>query len=129
VTEPIYATGKRKTSIARVWIEPGEGKFVVNERALKEYFGRETSEMVALQALDITGTRNQFDVTINVHGGGESGQSGAIRHGIAKALLQYNADFKDVLKKAGFLTRDSRVKERKKYGRRGARRRPQYSKR
>jgi small subunit ribosomal protein S9 len=129
VTEPIYATGKRKTSIARVWIEPGEGKFVVNERALKEYFGRETSEMVALQAFDITGTRNQFDVTINVHGGGESGQSGAIRHGIAKALLQYNADFKDVLKKAGFLTRDSRVKERKKYGRRGARRRPQFSKR
>jgi small subunit ribosomal protein S9 len=129
VTEPIYATGKRKTSIARVWIEPGEGKFVINERALKEYFGRETSEMVALQAFDITETRNQFDVTINVHGGGESGQSGAIRHGIAKALLQYNADFKDVLKKAGFLTRDSRVKERKKYGRRGARRRPQYSKR
>ena len=129
MTEPIYATGKRKTSIARVWIEPGEGKFVINERALKEYFGRETSEMVALQAFDITGTRNQFDVTINVHGGGESGQSGAIRHGIAKALLQYNADFKDVLKKAGFLTRDSRVKERKKYGRRGARRRPQYSKR
>jgi small subunit ribosomal protein S9 len=129
VTEPIYATGKRKTSIARVWIEPGEGKFVINERALKEYFGRETSEMVALQAFDITGTRNQFDVTINVHGGGESGQSGAIRHGIAKALLQYNADFKDVLKKAGFLTRDSRVKERKKYGRRGARRRPQFSKR
>ena len=129
MTEPIYATGKRKTSIARVWIEPGEGKFVINERALKEYFGRETSEMVALQAFDITGTRNQFDVTINVHGGGESGQSSAIRHGIAKALLQYNADFKDVLKKAGFLTRDSRVKERKKYGRRGARRRPQYSKR
>ncbi len=129
MTEPIYATGKRKTSIARVWIEPGEGKFVINERALKEYFGRETSEMVALQAFDITGTRNQFDVTINVHGGGESGQSGAIRHGIAKALLQYNADFKDVLKKAGFLTRDSRVKERKKYGRRGARRRPQFSKR
>jgi len=129
VTEPIYATGKRKTSIARVWLEPGEGKFVVNERALKEYFGRETSEMVIFQPLDITGTRNQFDVTVNVHGGGESGQSIAIRHGIAKALLQYNADFKDALKKAGFLTRDSRVKERKKYGRRGARRRPQFSKR
>jgi small subunit ribosomal protein S9 len=129
VTEPIYATGKRKTSIARVWLEPGEGKFVINERALKEYFGRETCEMVALQPFDITGTRNQFDVTINVHGGGISGQSIAIRHGIAKALLQYNADFKDPLKKAGFLTRDSRVKERKKYGRRGARRRPQYSKR
>jgi len=129
VTEPIYATGKRKTSIARVWLEPGEGKFVINERALKEYFGRETCEMVALQPFDITGTRNQFDVAINVHGGGISGQSIAIRHAIAKALLQYNPDFKDALKKAGFITRDSRVKERKKYGRRGARRRPQYSKR
>jgi len=129
VTEPIYATGKRKTSIARVWLEPGEGKFVINERALKEYFGRETCEMVALQPFDITGTQNQFDVAINVHGGGISGQSIAVRHAIAKALLQYNPDFKDALKKAGFLTRDSRVKERKKYGRRGARRRPQYSKR
>ena len=127
--EPIYATGKRKTSIARVWLEPGEGKFVINERAINEYFGREVCEMMALQALDLTGTRNQFDVTVNVIGGGISGQSIAIRHGISKALLQYNADFKDVLKKAGFLTRDSRVKERKKYGRRGARRRPQYSKR
>lgn len=129
MTEPIYATGKRKTSIARVWLEPGEGKFVINERALKEYFGRETCEMVALQPFDITGTQNQFDVAINVHGGGISGQSIAVRHAIAKALLQYNPDFKDALKKAGFLTRDSRVKERKKYGRRGARRRPQYSKR
>ena len=127
--EPIYATGKRKTSIARVWLEPGEGKFVINERAIKEYFGREVCEMMALQSLDLTGTRNQFDVTVNVIGGGISGQSIAIRHGISKALLQYNADFKDVLKKAGFLTRDSRVKERKKYGRRGARRRPQFSKR
>ncbi|NWG03401.1 MAG: 30S ribosomal protein S9 [Syntrophaceae bacterium] len=129
MTEPIYATGKRKTSIARVWLEPGEGKFLINERALKEYFGRETCEMVALQPFDITGTRNQFDVAINVHGGGVSGQSIAVRHAIAKALLQYNPDFKEALKKAGFLTRDSRVKERKKYGRRGARRRPQYSKR
>jgi small subunit ribosomal protein S9 len=129
VAEPIYATGKRKTSIARVWLEPGEGKFIVNERAMKEYFGRETCEMVALQPLDLTGTRNQFDVTVNVHGGGISGQSVAIRHGISKALLQYNQDFKEILKKAGFMTRDSRVKERKKYGRRGARRRPQYSKR
>ncbi len=129
MTEPIYATGKRKTSIARVWLLPGEGKYLVNERALTEYFGRETSEMVALQPFEVTGTRNQFDATIRVHGGGESGQSIAIRHGISKALLQYNTDFKDVLKKAGFLTRDSRVKERKKYGRRGARRRPQFSKR
>jgi len=129
VAESIYATGKRKTSIARVWLEPGEGKFVINERAISEYFGRETCEMVALQPLNLTGTRSQFDVKVNVYGGGISGQSVAIRHGISKALLQYNADFKDVLKKAGFLTRDSRVKERKKYGRRGARRRPQYSKR
>jgi small subunit ribosomal protein S9 len=129
VTEAIYATGKRKTSIARVWLESGDGKFVVNEKALKEYFGRETYEMVILQPFDLTGTRNQFDVMINVRGGGISGQSIAIRHGISKALLQYSQDFKDVLKKAGFLTRDSRVKERKKYGRRGARRRPQYSKR
>ncbi len=129
MTEPIYATGKRKTSIARVRLMPGEGKFVVNERAIKEYFGRETCEMVALQPLDLTGTRNQFDADINVMGGGISGQSIAIRHGISKALLQYNASFKDALKKAGFLTRDSRVKERKKYGRRGARRRPQFSKR
>ena len=129
MAETIYATGKRKTSIARVWIEPGEGKFIINEKALKEYFGRETSEMAIFQPFDITDTRNKFDVNVNVHGGGESGQSSAIRHGIAKALLQYNADFKDVLKKAGFLTRDSRVKERKKYGRRGARRRPQFSKR
>ena len=129
MTEPIYATGKRKTSIARVWLEPGEGKFVVNERAVKEYFGRETCEMVSLQPLVLTGTRSQFDITVNVRGGGICGQSVAIRHGISKALLQYNADFKDVLKKAGLLTRDSRVKERKKYGRRGARRRPQFSKR
>jgi small subunit ribosomal protein S9 len=129
VAEPIYATGKRKTSIARVWLEPGEGKFVVNERALKEFFKRETSEMVILQPFDLTGTRNQFDVTVNVHGGGGTGQAEAIRHGISKALILYNQEFKDALKKAGFLTRDSRVKERKKYGRRGARRRPQYSKR
>jgi small subunit ribosomal protein S9 len=129
VAEPIYATGKRKTAIARVWLAPGEGKFLVNERALKEYFGRETSEMIVLQPFDLTGTRNQFDVTVNVRGGGILGQTEAIRHGISKALLQYNQEFKDALKKAGLLTRDSRVKERKKYGRRGARRRPQFSKR
>lgn len=129
MTEPIYATGKRKTSIARVWLEPGEGKFSVNERGLKEFFGRETCEMVALQAFEVTGTQSRFNVRVNVQGGGISGQSVAIRHGISKALLQYNPELKDALKKAGFLTRDSRVKERKKYGLRGARRRPQYSKR
>jgi len=129
VPEPIYATGKRKTAIARIWLEPGEGKFVVNERALKEYFGRETCEMIIMQPFDLTGTRNQFNVKANVHGGGIAGQSEAIRHGISKALLQYNPEFKEALKKAGLLTRDSRIKERKKYGLRGARRRPQYSKR
>jgi small subunit ribosomal protein S9 len=102
---------------------------VINERTLKDYFGRETSEMVILQPFDVTGTRNQFDVKINVQGGGIAGQTEAIRHGISKALLLFNQDFKEALKKAGFLTRDSRIKERKKYGRRGARRRPQYSKR
>lgn len=129
MAERIYATGKRKTAIARVWLEPGEGKIVINERTMQDYLKRETSEMVILEPLEMTGTRNQFDVAINVKGGGPIGQTEAIRHGISRALLQYNPDFKDVLKKAGFLTRDSRVKERKKYGKRGARRRPQYSKR
>ncbi len=129
MAETIYATGKRKTAIARVWLQPGEGRFLVNERPLKEFFRRETSEMVILQPFDLTGTRDQFDVSVNVRGGGNSGQAEAIRHGISKALVLYNSEFKEVLKKAGFLTRDSRVKERKKYGRRGARRRPQYSKR
>jgi len=129
VAEKIYATGKRKTAIARVWLEPGEGKVIVNERALQDYFGKSTSELVILEPFDLTGTRNQFDVSINVKGGGPTGQTGAIRHGISKALLQVNPEYKEALKKAGFLTRDSRVKERKKYGRRGARRRPQFSKR
>ncbi len=129
MAEQFNATGKRKTSIARVRMEPGEGKFLVNERALKEYFTRETGEMVVLQPFDITGTRNRFDVTVNVQGGGMTGQAEAIRHGISKALLLYNQELKDALKRAGLLTRDSRIKERKKYGKRGARRRPQYSKR
>ena len=106
-----------------------DGKFVVNEKVLRDYFGMETCEMVVLQPFDVTGTRNQFNVIANVRGGGPLGQTVAIRHGVSKALLQYNADLKDALKKAGFLTRDSRVKERKKYGLRGARRRPQFSKR
>jgi small subunit ribosomal protein S9 len=129
VTETIYATVKRKTSIARVWLEPGEGKFLVNERPLKDYFGRATCEMVVLQPLELTGMQNRFDIVANVKGGGNTGQSEALRHGISKALLQYNVEFKDALKKAGFFTRDSRIKERKKYGLRGARRRPQFSKR
>jgi small subunit ribosomal protein S9 len=129
VAERIYATGKRKTSIARVWLEPGEGKFLINERAIREYFGREMLELTALEPLNLTGVRSQVDVRVNVQGGGIAGQTIAVRHGVSKALLQYNPEFKDTLKKAGFLTRDSRVKERKKYGLRGARRRPQYSKR
>ena len=129
MAEKIYATGKRKTAIARVWLEPGEGKVTVNERALQDYFGRGTSELVILKPFDLTGTRNQFDVSVNVKGGGPVGQTEAIRHGVSKALLQVNPEYKEALKKAGFLTRDSRVKERKKYGRRGARRRPQFSKR
>jgi small subunit ribosomal protein S9 len=129
VAEKIYATGKRKTAIARVWLEPGEGKVTVNERALQDYFGRGTSELVILKPFDLTGTLNQFDVSVNVKGGGPVGQTEAIRHGVSKALLQINPEYKEALKKAGFLTRDSRVKERKKYGRRGARRRPQFSKR
>ncbi len=127
--ETFYATGKRKTAVARVWLEPGEGRFVINEKALQEYFGRETSQLIPLQPFELTGLKNQFDVKANISGGGVSSQAEALRHGISRALLQYNPDLKDVLKKAGFLTRDSRVKERKKYGRRGARRRPQYSKR
>ena len=129
MAEKIYATGKRKTAIARVWLEPGEGKVTVNERALQDYFGRGTSELVILKPFDLTGTRNQFDISVNVKGGGPVGQTEAIRHGVSKALLQVNPEYKEALKKAGFLTRDSRVKERKKYGRRGARRRPQFSKR
>lgn len=129
MAERIYATGKRKTSIARVWLEPGEGKFLVNERSLRDYLGTETLELVALEPLQLTGMRNQVNVKVNVHGGGIAGQTIAVRHGLSKALLQYNPEFKESLKRAGFLTRDSRVKERKKYGLRGARRRPQYSKR
>ena len=129
MAEKIYATGKRKTAIARVWLEPGEGKVTVNERALQDYFGRGTSELVILKPFELTGTQNQFDVSVNVKGGGPVGQTEAIRHGVSKALLQINPEYKEALKKAGFLTRDSRVKERKKYGRRGARRRPQFSKR
>lgn len=127
--ETFSATGKRKTAVARVWLEPGEGRFVINEKALQEYFGRETSQLIPLQPFELTGLKNQFDVKATISGGGVSSQAEALRHGISRALLQYNPDLKDVLKKAGFLTRDSRVKERKKYGRRGARRRPQYSKR
>jgi small subunit ribosomal protein S9 len=124
-----YATGKRKTSIARVWLQPGTGQIVINKKPADAYLDRETSKMVIAQPLVLTGTLGKLDVSINVLGGGISGQAGAIRHGISKALLELNAEYREVLKRAGFLTRDSRVKERKKYGRKSARARFQYSKR
>lgn len=125
----IYATGKRKTSIARVWMKPGAGNIVVNNRSLDEFFGRETSKMVVRQPLELTDNVGKFDISVNVCGGGPSGQAGAIKHGITKALLDADPELRAVLKKAGFITRDSRVKERKKYGKRAARRSFQFSKR
>jgi small subunit ribosomal protein S9 len=128
-TKSYYGTGKRKTSIARVWLKPGEGKGIINKRPLDHYFGRETAKMVIQHPFELTATQNQFDLVANVRGGGISGQADAIKHGITKALLQYDSNLRDILKKEGFLTRDSRVKERKKYGKRGARASYQYSKR
>ena len=124
-----YATGKRKTSVARVWMTPGEGKMQINKRDLDEYIPRETLKLLVYQPLALTGTRSQFDFYILANGGGVAGQAGAIKHGIAKALLAYDASFRPALKKAGMLTRDARKKERKKYGQKGARARFQYSKR
>ena len=122
-------TGRRKSSVARVYITPGTGKIMVGEKTLEEYLPQEILRMVVKSPLVETGTEGQYDVFINVYGGGLTGQAGAMRHGIARALLEVGEDFRPILKKAGFLTRDSRSKERKKYGLRGARRRPQYSKR
>ncbi|MDX9708210.1 MAG: 30S ribosomal protein S9 [Trichloromonas sp.] len=127
--QKFYATGKRKTSIARVWMKPGAGNIVVNNRSLDEFFGRETSKMVVRQPLELTDNVGKFDISVNVCGGGPSGQAGAIKHGITKALLDIDPELRAVLKKAGFITRDSRVKERKKYGKRAARRSFQFSKR
>lgn len=124
-----YATGKRKTSIARVWLTPGSGVITVNKRPLDVFFGRETSKMVIRQPLELTDNLGKFDVSVNVIGGGISGQAGAIKHGITKALLEIDPELRGVLKKAGFITRDSRIKERKKYGRAAARRSFQFSKR
>ena len=122
-------TGRRKSSVARVYMTPGTGKIMVFEKTLEEYLPQEILRMVVKSPLVETGTEGQYDIYINVYGGGMTGQAGAMRHGISRALLEIGEDFRPVLKKAGFLTRDSRVKERKKYGLRGARRRPQYSKR
>jgi small subunit ribosomal protein S9 len=125
----ITATGRRKTSVARVFLRQGKGMIKINDRSLEEYFGRETARMVVLQPFDVTQTKGSFDIEVNVQGGGSSGQAGAIRHGITRALVQVNAEFRSPLKKAGFVTRDPRAVERKKYGRHKARKRPQYSKR
>jgi small subunit ribosomal protein S9 len=127
--QKFYATGKRKTSIARVWIKPGTGAIVVNTRSVEEYFGRETSQMVVRQPLELTDNVGKFDVIATVIGGGPSGQAGAVKHGITKALLEVNPELRAVLKKAGFITRDSRIKERKKYGKAAARCSFQFSKR
>jgi len=123
------ATGRRKTSVARVFLKPGKGKITINDRSLQEYFGRETARMIVLQPFGLTQTTDSFDIDVNVVGGGNSGQAGAIRHGITRALMKVNPDFRSSLKKAGFVTRDPRAVERKKYGRHKARKRPQYSKR
>jgi len=124
-----YATGRRKTSVARVYLKEGSGSVRVNERTLEDYFGRETARMVVLQPFQVTNTVGKFDAQVNVQGGGISGQAGAIRHGITRALLQVDSGFRSPLRKAGFVTRDPRAVERKKYGRHKARKRPQYSKR
>ena len=124
-----YATGKRKNAIARIWLKPGTGACIINDRPLDVYFGRPTSRMVIMQPFEITQTLGRFDLVANVHGGGLSGQAGAIKHGISRALLEVDPSFRSTLKSAGFLTRDSRAKERKKYGKRGARASFQFSKR
>jgi len=125
----VTATGRRKTSVARVFLKHGKGIIKINDRSLEDYFGRETARMVVLQPFDLTQTKGSFDLEVNVQGGGSSGQAGAIRHGITRALMQVNSEFRSPLKKAGFVTRDPRAVERKKYGRHKARKRPQYSKR
>jgi len=124
-----YGTGRRKTSVARVRLIPGEGKIIINDRDINDYFGMEPLRIMVRQPLELTGTLGKFDVIAKVEGGGFSGQAGAIRHGISRALLKVDEGFRPILKKAGFLTRDPRMKERKKYGLKGARRAPQFSKR
>lgn len=124
-----YATGRRKTSSARVFLKPGKGTITINGKSANDYLKRMQSRMVILQPIESVGQTDKFDVRITVSGGGENGQAGAVRHGITRALVAFNPEFKTVLKKAGFVTRDPRMVERKKYGRAGARRRYQYSKR
>ncbi len=127
--EQYYATGRRKSSTARVFIKPGSGNITINTRSLDDYFGRETSRMVVRQPLELVDMLNNFDLKITVRGGGNNGQAGAIRHGISRALVEYNSELKTDLRKAGFITRDARAVERKKIGLHKARKRPQFSKR
>jgi len=128
--EAVYAaTGKRKCAVAQVRIKPGTGKITVNNRTVEAYFGRQTSRMIIKQPLELTNTLERYDIFVNVRGGGASGQAGAIKHGISRALIEADAELRKVLKRAGFLTRDARAVERKKYGRKKARKRFQYSKR
>lgn len=124
-----YGTGRRKHSIARVRLVPGEGRIIINKRDIDTYFGLETLKLIVKQPLRLTDTQDKYDVLVTAHGGGTSGQAGAIRHGIARALLKVDPEYRGSLKKAGFLTRDPRMKERKKYGLKAARRAPQFSKR
>lgn len=124
-----YGTGRRKKSVARVRVYPGTGSIVINDRDIDDYFGLETLKLIVRQPLTLTDTLDKFDIICRVAGGGVTGQAGAIRHGLSRALLQYDENIRPTLKKAGFLTRDPRMKERKKYGLKGARRAPQFSKR
>mgnify|MGYP003392149334 CR=1 FL=1 len=124
-----YGTGRRKKSVARVRVYAGTGKITINDRDIDDYFGLETLKLIVRQPLALTGTADKFDIVCRVNGGGVTGQAGAIRHGLSRALLEYDANLRPALKKAGFLTRDPRMKERKKYGLKGARRAPQFSKR
>jgi small subunit ribosomal protein S9 len=127
--ERYHAVGKRKTAIARIWMKPGKGAIMINNRSIDEYISRESGRELIKQPLEITGTIDKYDISINVRGGGVLGQAGAIRHGISRALVNINPEFRILLKKAELLTRDPRMKERKKYGQAGARARFQYSKR
>ncbi|MBD3652840.1 MULTISPECIES: 30S ribosomal protein S9 [Kangiella] len=129
MAEQYYGTGRRKSSTARVFLRPGNGAITVNQRSLDEYFGRETSRMVVRQPLELTETLEKFDVYVTVAGGGGTGQAGAIRHGITRALMEYDEELRAPLRKAGFVTRDARAVERKKVGLHKARKRPQFSKR
>ncbi len=126
---PLYGTGRRKTSVARVWLKPGEGRLVVNDRPAEQYFGRQVLTIAVFQPLKAVGLEGRYDVRVNVSGGGLAGQAGAVRLGVARALLGVDPALRTTLKKAGLLTRDPRVKERKKYGQKGARARFQFSKR